>query len=48
MVASVARGRGAGPLRLVLKNGMATLFEAGHPLCAFPSVKAPAEPVWEL
>jgi hypothetical protein len=50
LVANVARGRGAGPMRLALEEGVASLAlaEDGREFCRFPTRKRPAETVWEL
>ncbi len=48
MVANILRGRGCGPLRLALEGGEALLFDGARRVCAFPSCKTPAEPVWQL
>jgi hypothetical protein len=49
LVANVARGRGAGAMRLDVADGAATLsLSVGGALCRFPSSKRPAETTWEL
>lgn len=48
LVANVLRGRGCGPMRLVREGGEAVLLEGDRRICAFPSGKTPAEPVWSL
>jgi hypothetical protein len=48
LVANVLRGRGVGAMRLALAAGEAALREGGRKVCAFPSEKCPAEPVWVL
>jgi hypothetical protein len=48
LVASVLRGRGSAPLRLAREGAEAALYEGARRVCAFPSSKTPAEPVWEL
>ena len=48
LVGNVLRGRGCGPLRLVLEAGSATLLDGERTVCTFPSGKAPAEKDWLL
>lgn len=49
LVASILRARGAGAMRLAREGGLAVLSdEGGRRVCAFPSAKTPAEPVWKL
>ncbi|HNX34504.1 MAG TPA: hypothetical protein PKM57_07745 [Kiritimatiellia bacterium] len=48
LVANVVRSRGARALRLALEEGTAVLSEGDRRVCAFPSVKSPAETVWAL
>ena len=48
LVANVLRGRGRGEMRIVLAEGEVTLREGVRTVCAFASVKVPAESVWTV
>jgi hypothetical protein len=48
LVANILRGRGVALLRLVIEGTEAVLYEGERRVCAFPTSKKPAEPVWEL
>ena len=48
LVANVLRGKGVGAMRIALAEGQATLCEGERRICAFASLKAPAETVWQV
>lgn len=48
LVANILRGRGTGQMRLTRERGDAELFVGDARVCAFPTAKTPADPVWQL
>ncbi len=48
LVANVLRGKGVGAMRIALAEGQATLYAGERRICAFASLKTPAEKVWHV